>query len=294
MAELITLDNGVLEVKIHPKGAELRVLRNKATGINYMWSGDANFWGKYSPILFPIVGQLRDNTYLYNGNSYSLPRHGFARDRTFQVEQTSDHSAVFTLQDDAESHAVYPFAFVLQVFYELDNHQLTTRYTVTNPGTGELLFSIGAHPAFAVPLLIDGVESAYEDYSLVFNHSAALTRWKLDNGLLTSNHEPVILQDHVLPLRKELFAEDAVVLKGLADNTIRLACSKHSHGIDFSWTDFPFFGIWAAPGAPFVCLEPWCGIADHVHHDLQLTTKEGIQSLPPGETWTRQWQVNCF
>ena len=291
---MITLNNGRLEVVIHPRGAELQVLRNLSTGINHLWSGDARFWGKYSPILFPIVGQLRDNKYYYNGQEYSLPRHGFARDRTFRAERINDYAAIFTLSDDTETHSVFPFNFRLQVYYELDADQLSVRYAVTNTGTGELFFSLGAHPAFAVPLAIENLPSEYEDYSLVFNQSTSLDRWKLADGLLISKTENVPLQDHHLPLRTELFKEDALVMKGLPDNSIRIECSKHPYGLDFSWQDFPFFGIWAAPNASFVCLEPWSGIADHADHDQQLTTKEGILSLQPGADWSASWQVKCF
>lgn len=291
---MITLNNGQIEASIHEKGAELQVLRSLSTGINYMWSGDPAYWGKFSPVLFPIVGQLRDNKYLYNGEAYSLPRHGFARDRVFIAEQISDTAAVFTLTDDAESHAVFPFAFRLQVFYMLKSNQLTVRYLVTNTGKNDLLFSLGAHPAFAVPLQFDGVQSAYEDYSLEFNRSTVLQRWKLTDGLLTNASTTVALENHKLPLDTALFKEDALVMKGMPDSSIRLGCSKHRHGILFGWHNFPFFGIWAAPAAPFVCLEPWSGIADQVDHNHQLTSKEGIQSLLPGADWSASWQVDCF
>lgn len=259
-----------------------------------MWSGDPAYWGKFSPVLFPIVGELKDNTYQYNGHSYTLPRHGFARDRNFQVEKISDHAAVFTLEDDAASRAVYPFPFRLQLHYTLIENQVKVEYVVTNTGTGELLYSVGAHPAFAVPLLINDRPTEYEDYSLVFNVSEELTRWKIAGGLITNNQETIVLDQHRLPLKKDLFREDALVLKGLPDNSMRLVCNKHPHGILFSWEDFPYIGIWAAKNAPFVCLEPWDGIADHVNHDQQLSTKEGIRTLPPGESSSRYWQVECF
>jgi galactose mutarotase-like enzyme len=291
---MIKLNNGQVEASIHEKGAELQALRSISTGINYMWTGDPAYWGKFSPVLFPIVGQLHDNKYLYNGKEHSLPRHGFARDRVFKAEQISDTAAVFTLTDDAESHAVYPFAFRLQVFYTLKSNQLIVRYLVNNTGKNDLLFSLGAHPAFVVPLQVNGVQSAYEDYSLEFNRSTVLQRWKLTDGLLTNASTTIALENHSLPLNTALFKEDAMVMKGMPDNSIRLGCSKHQHGILFSWQNFPFFGIWAAPGAPFVCLEPWSGIADHVDHDYQLTSKEGIQSLLPGADWSASWQVDCF
>ncbi|MBZ5857961.1 aldose 1-epimerase family protein [Flavihumibacter profundi] len=291
---MVTLQNDFLRVKIHPKGAELQELVSAETGINYMWSGDPAYWGKFSPVLFPIVGELKDNKYSYNGKQYSLARHGFARDRVFSVEQPDQSSAVFTLNDDAESRMVYPFAFRLQLRYRLLQDQLACSYSVLNTGDDRLWFSVGAHPAFAVPLPINNPGTNYDDYSLVFNRSTELSRFKLKGGLITDTTEKIALKDGRLPLTKSLFAEDALVLKNLPDTEIRLECSKHPHGIKFAWEGFPFFGIWAAPNAPFVCLEPWCGIADHVNHDQQLTTKEGIQSLLPGGEFIRQWQVDCF
>ncbi|GAO45266.1 hypothetical protein FPE01S_04_05100 [Flavihumibacter petaseus NBRC 106054] len=288
------MENEHLIVHLHPKGAELRQLKGKKTGINYLWSGDPAWWGKTSPVLFPIVGTLRDNSYTYQGKTYSLPRHGFARDKRFMVEQSSPLAANFLLQDDSETREVYPFSFQFHVFYALIEDRLSVRYTVVNTGPDTLWFSVGAHPAFAVPPT--GVADAgdYEDHYLQFDRSDALVRYKLSDGLISDETETITLDNHVLRLNAGLFSEDAIVLKGLPDQHIRLLGWKHMNGIEFSWQDFPFFGIWAPAGAPFVCLEPWCGIADSVHHDKELTRKEGIRSLGPGDYFAREWSVRCF
>ncbi|KIC94704.1 aldose 1-epimerase family protein [Flavihumibacter solisilvae] len=291
---MIQLKNDHLIASIHPKGAELQELINPATQVNYMWSGDPAWWGKFSPVLFPIVGTLKDNTYIFNGQQYSLPRHGFARDRTFLAEQISETAALFTLQDDSETRAVYPFAFSLALHYQLDDDQLTCKYIVNNRSDNTMWFSIGAHPAFAVPLLKYRDEAKYTDHYLVFDRSNQLVRYKLKDGLISDETETVTLDHGKLRLNEELFREDALVLKGLPDSEIRIECSNHPHGLSFRWEDFPYFGIWATAGAGFVCLEPWCGIADNIHHEQQLEQKEGIQSLAPGEEWTRQWSVRCF
>jgi galactose mutarotase-like enzyme len=165
---------------------------------------------------------------------------------------------------------------------------------ITNPGTEEIYFSIGAHPAFAVPLGISGEGERYEDYYLEFSDSGALQRYTLENGLIGKATTEIPLQDHKLRLQKELFRQDAIVLKNLPDTEIRLRSEKHQHGLDFGFHDFPFFGIWAAKDAPFVCLEPWCGIADSVDHNQQLTEKEGIICLPPNEIFERQWTVRIY
>jgi galactose mutarotase-like enzyme len=288
---MVTIENEKLKAIISSKGAELQSLINKETGIEYMWSGDAAYWNKHSPVLFPIIGSLKDDTYLYKDKSYQLPRHGFARERVFLKDQISSKEAVFTLTQDADTLAVYPFAFSLRLRYHLLDNSLTCTYEVTNTGYDELLFSVGAHPAFAVPMVID---TDYSDYYLQFNASEELFRWKLDNGLIADHAEPLSAPNGKLPLTHQLFYEDAIVLKNIQSNKITIGCSKHQHGLHFYFKDFPFFGIWAARDADFVCLEPWCGIADSVQHNQQLANKEGIVQLAPNVQWQRSWQVECF
>lgn len=288
---MITLKNETLAATIATKGAELQQLIRQHTGINYLWSGDTQYWGKFSPVLFPIVGGLKNNTYQHNGQSYHLPRHGFAREKEFTVEQSSDTEAVFTLRDDEQTKKVYPFAFVLKLRYQLKESSLSCTYEVYNPAEEVLLFSVGAHPAFAVPLV---KELAYTDYYLGFNKPETLQRWKLLNGLIDTKAEPVATINNQLNLRPSLFYEDAIVLKQLNSNCITLASDNNQHGLNFYFDAFPFFGIWAAKDAPFVCLEPWCGIADSVNHNQQLSEKEGINRLAPGESFNRTWSVECF
>ncbi|MGG9960185.1 aldose 1-epimerase family protein [Ferruginibacter sp. SUN106] len=287
---MIILENEILRATIAPKGAELQSLINTTTGIEHMWSGDAAYWAKFSPVLFPIVGGLKNDTYYFNDTAYQLPRHGFARDKTFAAEQLSLAEAVFTLTHDEQTLAVYPFEFVLKLRYRLNGSTLSCTYEVYNPGKEELLFSVGAHPAFAVPFVKD---TNYSDYYLQFNVAEKLDRWKLENGLIAAP-EPLQFDNNTLPLQPSLFYEDAIVLKHMQTNTITLACTKNDHGIHFKFDDFPFFGIWAAKDAPFVCLEPWCGIADSVTHDQQLKNKEGINVLAANTNWQRSWSVACF
>jgi galactose mutarotase-like enzyme len=287
---MITLQNKTFRAAIATKGAELQSLINTTTNLQYMWSGDAAYWGKYSPVLFPIVGGLKNDTYYHEGKAYTLPRHGFAREREFTAQQISDAEVLFTLTDDDSSRAVYPFAFELGLRYRLQQNSLHCSYEVYNPAAGELLFSVGAHPAFAVPLTGDTV---YTDYYLQFNAAENLQRFKLDNGLIAAP-EALPISNGRLPLQQSLFYQDAIVLKHMQSNSITIGCTKNSHGLNFKFDDFPFFGIWAAKDAPFVCLEPWCGIADSVHTDQQLINKEGIIRLAANTHWLRQWQVECF
>ncbi|PWS33030.1 aldose 1-epimerase family protein [Pedobacter paludis] len=288
---MITLENDYIKVDLLAKGAELQSLFSKETNIEYLWNADPKYWAKHSPVLFPIVGALKNEHFTYKGKSYALPRHGFARDHVFNVEKPSETEAIFTLTQSKETLKVYPFYFELKLKYQLIERKLSLTYEVINIGTDELLFSLGAHPAFAVP---NTANTVYEDYYLAFNTDEKLTYWKLDNGLVDDETESIELGGHKLNLKHNLFYNDALVFKTLQSNCISLLNTKNDYGIHFHFEDFPFFGIWAAPDAPFVCLEPWCGVADGVNHDQNLEHKEGIIKLNAGENWQRFWEVECF
>ncbi len=287
---MIVIKNEFINAVISPKGAELQSLISLETGIEYMWSGDPAFWAKKSPVLFPIVGSLKNDTYYYNQQPYHLPRHGFARDKVFEAAKLNDSEAIFTLADSPETHSNYPFEFTLALRYRLEGRSISCTYEVFNPGDKALLFSVGGHPAFTVPLTVDTV---YADYYLEWNKTEALQQWKLDNGLIAAPR-PLQVENNRLQLTPALFYKDAIVIKHMQSTCISLKSNKHPHGLNFYFDDFPFFGIWAAKDAAFVCLEPWCGIADSIDHDQQLEHKEGIQHLAPGEKWERRWTAECF
>jgi galactose mutarotase-like enzyme len=287
---MIILENENLRTVIATKGAELQSLINKQNNLEYIWNGAAA-WPKHSPVLFPIVGGLKSDTYYFKDKAYTLPRHGFARDKTFSPEKISDTEAVFTVTEDEQTLQVYPFAFTLKLRYSLNAAAISCTYEVYNSGKQDLLFSVGAHPAFAVPLTSDTI---YTDYYLQFNTAETLQRWKLIDGLVSADTEILPFENNKLLLQQKLFYEDAIVLKNMQSNAITLGCVKHDHGLHFTFNDFPFFGIWAAKDAPFVCLEPWCGIADGVNLNQQFKDKEGINVLAANEHWQRTWSVECF
>ncbi|MDX1938447.1 MAG: aldose 1-epimerase family protein [Flavihumibacter sp.] len=287
---IIVLENDVLKVAVHTKGAELQSVFNQQTGLEYMWSGDPAYWGKFSPVLFPIVGTLKNDTYYYNHQSYQLPRHGFARDMDFEVQHKEQAAASFSITATAETLKKFPFPFQLLLHYSLVKNTLRVEYEVRNNGSSNMYFSIGAHPAFCVPLTADTV---YSDYRLEFNKQETAGRWPISKeGLIEATPTPLLQQTNTLPLQKELFHKDAIVLKGLQSDCIQLCADKTIHGWQFDYTDFPFMGIWAAKDAHFVCIEPWCGIADSVTATQQLTEKEGIHCLASGEVFKRHWSLS--
>lgn len=287
----IYIENEHLRASFSAKGAELQHLTGIDSGTEYLWNGDPAYWAKFSPVLFPVVGALRDNYYTYEGVSYNLPRHGFARDMVFDVEKTGRQELLFTLQHSAATLKVYPFPFKLGIRYRLDAATLSCTYEVENPADNGLWFSIGGHPAFAAPLNNEGV---YTDYFLQFDADDELTCFHIEDNLVSDKTSTIKLNDGKLFLRHELFYQDALVFKNMRSRHIALMNTKNYNGINFRFDDFPYFGIWAAKDAGFVCLEPWCGLADTQRQGHELTEKEGIQYLAPHTHWERSWQLTCF
>ncbi|MGZ5247054.1 MAG: aldose 1-epimerase family protein [Flavitalea sp.] len=286
---MVRIENETLTILINEMGAELTSVTGRKAEIEYMWSGDPTFWGKHSPVLFPIVGTLKDNTYRYKGKEYKLPRHGFAREKKFTV---SEDGSTFSLSSDEETRKVYPFDFLLNIQYVLNENRLTVNYLVENKGETDMYFSLGAHPAFAVPI---GKTGNYEDHFLEFNKEENADKWPITKeGLISSTPEPFLNNQKFIPLTKSLFEKDALVLKGLKSDCVSIRSNKDDNGIDFHFEGFPYFGIWAAKDADFVCLEPWCGIADSETHNQDLETKEGINKLVMGEKFSRSWSIKVF
>lgn len=287
------LENDLVKVSVTSAGAELVEIIYKPTGINYLWSGDSAVWGRRAPVLFPIVGKVKNNQYTYKGKSYSLPQHGFARDKDFKVVEQSNSSITLSLRSDETTLEVYPFQFELQITYQLNQTKLSTIYKVINLDSGDMYYSIGAHPGFTCPLLPN---EAFTDYRLVFNKKETLSRILLQGGLRSDDTEQVLLMEdqQTLPLNKDLFeVKDAMVVKNLHSDSIRLESKNHTHGVEFSFSNFPWFGIWSKPG-PFVCLEPWMGVADSIHSSGKLEEKEAILKLEPNTSAEFQFEVSIF
>lgn len=289
---MLYLENELLKVAVAAKGAELQSIVRKDTGIEYLWSGDAKYWGKKSPVLFPVVGSLKKNQYLYKMQHYTLGRHGFARDMEFTVTAQTAGSATFTLQSNEQTLQVYPFRFSFSIRYELQNDTLSVTYDVKNNGEENMLFSVGAHPAFAVPLVAG---STFEDYYLQFDATENTDIWPLSpEGLIENEPKPYLTQTNTLPLTKPMFYGDALVFKQFQSKKISLLSKATSHGLHFHMEGFPFLGIWSAKDADFVCIEPWCGIADGVYATGNLFEKEGINNLSPSTTFSRTWSISLF
>jgi len=287
----MTIANEVLEVSGKTAGAELTRVYHKQHGIDYLWNADPEYWGKHAPVLFPIVGTLRDDTYHYQDKSYYLPRHGFARDKTFALKEQHPDRICFELKSDEESLKHYPFSFTLRICYHLEGSVLTNQYEVINDGEEPMYFSIGGHPAFRLPM---ETGRDFEDYYLEFEQPGTIQRWTLQNNLINTHPKPFLQGQKILPLSRELFENDAVILKHLSSGTCSLKSRASRHGLTMKMQGFPYFGIWSAPGAPFVCLEPWHGLADSLYHNQRLEEKEGIIKLDAQETWKKSWSISFW
>lgn len=278
------IKNKFLKATFESVGAELISLQSKER--EYIWEGNSKFWDKQSPVLFPTIGSLKNDTYFFEGNEYHLPRHGFAREKEFSViEQTTD-KIIFSLKNDVETLKLYPFRFELQIIYQLVDNRLEIRYSVENKSHGKMYFSIGGHPGFALT-------QRFTDYALLFESKKELKYSLLQHHLLSN--EVVMLKttsDKVL-LDYNIFENDALVFKNHKIQSITIQEKGHDL-IKVSFEQFPDLGIWTKVGAPFICIEPWFGHADEVSTNQDLEDKAGIQLLETGGLFTTLYRIEIF
>ena len=289
---ICTLENAFIKVEVSAQGAELQSIFSKQFQLEYLWQGDPAFWPRKAPVLFPIVGKLKDNQYTVAGKEYTLFQHGFARDNVFALVSSTNASVVYRLQHNEGFLKIFPFEFQLDIIYSIVDSTLKIEYRIQNPSdTTDLYYSIGAHPGFNCPL-VEG--ETFEDYYLEFEKTEKLNRILLDGGLRGDETEEVSLTNKKLPLSVDLFGpKDAIVVSGLNSERISLKSNKSFHGLHFDYKNYPWFGIWSKPG-PFVCLEPWMGVADDIHSTYEFTEKESIQFLKPKTEALFTYSIELF
>jgi galactose mutarotase-like enzyme len=280
----ITIKNNLLTAVINQRGAELTSL--KKDDHDYIWEGNPEFWAKHSPILFPIVGTLKNNSYTYKGNTYQMTRHGFARDNEFTVKNQTDNSVIFSLASTENTLNMYPFEFELELKYTLVNTILAFDYTVINKGIETMPFSIGAHPAFALP-------GNFSDYSLIFEKDETLVNTQLEKDLVSDKTISLPTDKGKLALSHSLFDNDALILKSTVSNYIDIA-KNNNRLLRVAYNDFPDLGIWTKENAPFLCIEPWQGYSDSLASNGNILEKEGIILLKPGEKFNAGFSIEIF
>ncbi|MTP77216.1 aldose 1-epimerase family protein [Turicibacter sanguinis] len=281
---MIQIQNEKLLVEISTLGAEVKRVYHLGHEIDYLWDSNPSFWAKSSPILFPIVGRLAKNQYLYDGKSYSLSQHGFARDLEFELVEQGSDTVWFELKASDVTREMYPFDFVLRIGYVLEDETLAVKWQVLNHNEEVMPFSIGAHPAFSTKLASD---DEYSDYYLHFETNEGISTYLFDNetGRVYEEKEQIIDKLKLLPLSKELFEEyPTLIIENEA--AITLGCYNHEREVVVRFDGFPYVGIWSPINAlgeiaDFVCIEPWYGVADTVGEPQELMSKKGIQVIEP-------------
>jgi aldose 1-epimerase len=299
MSEIISISNGSLTASIDTMGAQLMSLQKGES--EYLWQGDANWWPRRAPILFPIVGVLKDGEAESAEGTISLARHGLARLNQFEVVEQSPSSVTLRLKSTEETRKAYPYDFELKLIFSVAGDTLTQTYEITNPANVVLPFTLGAHPAFNIP--IPSVEAtSLDQYHLLFTRSWTSYGPSItDEGLCDyTTPQRLIVDSDTLSLSWELIdREKTITLEDVPDRRITLAAnveaSSEAHGIQMDFEGFDYLGIWsAAPGCPFVALEPWCGIADTVDCDGIFEHKPGIISLEPGQSIAKTLNIKVF
>lgn len=287
---MIKLENEVLLVEMKTAGAELTRIFHKDTGLEYLWNADSKFWGRHSPVLFPTVGRLVEDTYLVDGKPYHLGQHGFARDRDFQVVEQTEKSVRFELDADEDSLAVYPYKFKLSIIYTIEKNTVAVSYEVENTDNKRIYFSIGAHPAFNLPLT-DG--TTFEDYYLDFGTEENLETLCLEGPYRSGEIKKVVDEaTRYLPLNYDLFKNDALIFEALKQKEMTIKSDKTPHFVKVSFPEFPFVGVWTAKaGTPFLCIEPWYGIADGAGESVELRDKAGIEHLEPEAVFASEYEI---
>ena len=272
MSEWYQIESNSLIVQVTSKGAEMKRLFSKEWHRELLWLGDNKTWNRSAPILFPIVGKLKDDEYILKGKILKMPQHGFARDFEFKCKECGTSEVEFLLEATQDSFKYWPFCFELRVRYKLEENTLTATYFVKNVDRQDIYFSIGAHPAFETKNI--------DNYEIRFDE-AEKEYFKLNNGCVdwSRSYE---LEEQNLKVTKDLFKEDALIFKKIKSKYIDLV-DKKRHEVIRVHASTPYWGIWAKGDVPFVCIEPWNGVCDDVGHDKNLETKEGIVTLSEGE-----------
>lgn len=286
----ISISSGDLTAEIDPQGAQLSRLRDRA-GRDWLWDGDPSVWNGRAPLLFPIVGALAGGAYRLGAKVYRLPRHGFARNRLFELVRVSAVDVVFRLKADAASMAVYPFQFELDIRYALQASTLSVTALIRNRGAADMPASFGYHPAFRWPLPFGQARSSHF-IEFAEDEPAAVRRLDAD-GLLAPVRHVSPIAGRRLALADALFENDALILDEIRSRSVTYGDAGGPR-LRIEFAGAPYFGIWSKPRAQFICLEPWHGIADLAGFSGDFTTKTGIFILAPGAAVPIEMQISLL
>ena len=285
------IKNEYIKAKIKSFGAELNSLQKIDDSLEYIWQGDKEFWARHSPILFPIVGRLKNDSYFYKNQKYNMSQHGFARDKEFEIVEKKDDFIEFKLSSDEKTLKIYPFSFELYLSYKLERNSLIVSYKVINKSDEKMLFSIGAHPAFNWSLEKDLKK---EDYFLEFEINNSKRYFLNELGLVFDSID-LKFEDKKLFLNEELFKNDALVFNDLNIKNLTFKNIRNENFIKLNFENFAYLGSWSKPsGSPFLCIEPWFGVADEENASQNFEDKKGIINLQKDEIFSCFYSVEIF
>lgn len=275
-----TIENEYLSAQINDMGAELHSLVTKDDGFEYLWQGNPDIWYGQSPVLFPIIGRVLDDKYYIDGKEYTMPKHGLFRKRDAELFEKTDNSMTFLQKSDDETIKIFPYEFEVYVTFELIEKSLKVTHKIVNKSENIMYFSIGGHPGFNCEI---------GDY-LLFEKNENLDTVEIDTECLrTGKTIPVLRDSNKIIITEDIFNNDALIFTQMKSEYVTLASDNHSRKVKFDYSDCSYLGIWAKPGAPYVCIEPWWGVNDSHERKADFSEKDAIISLDSGNTYKCYW-----
>ncbi len=276
-----SIENEALKISVKRFGCELTSIKSKNSSYEYLWQGNPDIWSGQSPVLFPIIGRLIEDKYTLNGKEYEMEKHGFSRRCDWEFIEKDDISLTFRLSENEKTLESYPYRFELIVKFILEGNRLTVEHKIINKNDCTMYFSIGAHPAFNCEI----------GDRLIFDYNETLETIKIDlvNSLRLPETTPLLKDENEIIITEEIFNEDALIFEGVKSENITLISESNKRSIKFNLGNAPYLGIWAKPGAPYVCIEPWYGVNDSTEKKADFSQKDAINSLKANDSFTFTW-----
>lgn len=285
----VFIQNNHLKIGINSKGAELANIQSATNKKEYLWTADPQFWGRHSCVLFPYIGKVWKDQFRIGDQVFAGKQHGIARNLPFENILLEDDKAIFQLQYDEATLKAYPYKFRLLMKYFLEKNKIRIIYEVENLDDQSIYFSLGAHPGFNLPLEKNEKRS---DYSLVFEKDEWAESLNLKDGHLEGSSRDIFGGKNVIPISDDLFDQDALIFKNLESNQVHLVNQDGVKIWTFSFEGFPYLGIWSKDeSSPFICIEPWLGVADKVSADWDFREKDGVIELKKGNNFKCEHSV---
>ena len=277
------IENDFLKIGVKEYGCELTSVYGKKEQTEYLWQGNPDIWAGQSPILFPIVGRLIDDKYYIDGKEYTMPKHGFARKMNWSFLSGNEASMTFILSETPETLSIYPYSFDVKVTFSIEGNTLSVSHDIVNKNDKVMYFSLGAHPAFNCKI----------GDILTFDENETLETEKIDlvRSLRLPETYPVLNNERDIVITEDIFNEDALILHGIKSEAVTLHSKNKPGKIVFSLGNAPYLGIWAKPGAPYVCIEPWCGVNDSTEKKDDFSQKDAINALEANGTFNYTWSA---